>query len=59
MNGNYGNGNNKGTVTYKIRKNDGVQGFDKKLQDVNITVVSHFKGGNVKDIKVNKNRKPM
>lgn len=58
LNGNYGNGNSTGTVTYKVRKNDNVQAFDKKLSDVNKKAHDQFRG-NIKNTTVKMNKKPM
>lgn len=57
LNGNYANGNVKGCVSYKVRKNDDHEGFSKKLSDINNKVKSKYKT----EVKCNDNRnkKPM
>jgi hypothetical protein len=50
LQGNYGNGNQKGSISFKVRKNDDVQGFNEKLSDINSKIVTDFKV-DVKNIK--------
>jgi hypothetical protein len=35
MKGNYGNGNDKGVMCFKIRKNEDIQAFNEKLNEIN------------------------
>ena len=57
LQGNYGNGNSKGVLTYKIRKNEDIVGFNDKLSEINSKIGADFKIG-VK-AKNNTNKRPM
>ena len=41
--GNYGNGNEKGSLAFKIRKNEDIEGFNEKLKEINQKIVKDFK----------------
>jgi len=43
MQGNYGQGNSKGVLTYKIRRNEDIEGFNDKLNTINERIYSDFK----------------
>ena len=57
MAGNYGNGNGKGVLTFKVRKNDDNEGFNDKLKEINSKVVKDFKAE--MKTKSDTNRRPM
>jgi len=43
MKGNYGNGNDKGVMSFKIRKNDDIQAFEEKVNEVNNKLTNDMK----------------
>jgi len=43
LQGNYGNGNEKGSLAFKIRKNEDIEGFNEKLKEINQKIVKDFK----------------
>ena len=43
MKGNYGNGNVKGKVSFKVRKNDDIKGYNDNLNEVNKKINNDFK----------------
>lgn len=55
--GNYGNGNQKGVVTFKVRKNEEISGFNEKLQEINKTIGKEMKAEF--HTKKETNRRPM
>ncbi len=56
LHGKYGDGNSKGSISFKVRKNEDLEGYDSKLSEVNKLVKNHYKS----DVKCfdNRNRKP-
>jgi len=57
LQGNYGNGNSKGVLTYKIRKNEDIDGFNEKLDKINEKITKQFKID--LKVKVDTNKRPM
>ncbi len=43
MKGNYGNGNDKGVMSFKIRKNEDIQAFNEKVNEINNKLTNDMK----------------